>query len=98
MVSLDPALHILLQVRVNFFFNSRFQTIRKCISSLLRFLDASSHLYMRVCPSVGRSVGPSVGDAFVKNGKIDDFNSFLLERDRPTDRRTDRPTDGQTLI
>ena len=25
------------------------------------FLDASSHLYMRVCPSVHRSVGPSVG-------------------------------------
>ena len=32
------------------------------------FLDASSHLYKRVCPSVGRSVGPSVrpsvGNAF----------------------------------
>ena len=25
------------------------------------FLDASSHLYTRVCPSVGRSVGRSVG-------------------------------------
>ena len=24
------------------------------------FLDAFSHLYKRVCPSVGRSVGPSV--------------------------------------
>ena len=33
------------------------------------FLDASSHLNMRVCPSVGRSVS----DAFVKNGKIDEF-------------------------
>ena len=39
------------------------------------FLDASSHLYNRTCPSVGPSVGPSVrrlvrpsvGDAFVKN-------------------------------
>ena len=35
------------------------------------FLDASSHLYNRACPSdgpsVGRSVRPSVGDAFVKN-------------------------------
>ena len=35
------------------------------------FLDASSHLYNRVCPSVrpsvGRSVGPSVGDAIVEN-------------------------------
>ena len=33
-------------------------------------LDASSHLYKRVCPSVRRSVGqsvrPSVRDAFVK--------------------------------
>ena len=25
------------------------------------FLDASSHLYKRVCPSVGPSVGPSIG-------------------------------------
>ena len=25
-----------------------------------KFLDASSHLYKRVCPSVGRSVGRSV--------------------------------------
>ena len=45
---------------------------------LISFLDASSHLYNWVCPSVGpsvrRSVGPSVGDAFVKNGKIDDFD------------------------
>ena len=30
------------------------------------FLDASLHLYNRVCPSVGPSVHPSVGDAFVK--------------------------------
>ena len=27
----------------------------------LRFLDASTHLYMRVCPSVRPSVRPSVG-------------------------------------
>ena len=27
----------------------------------MEFLDASSHLYKRVCPSVGRSVGWSVG-------------------------------------
>ena len=26
-----------------------------------QFLDGSTHLYMRVCPSVGRMVGPSVG-------------------------------------
>ena len=35
------------------------------------FLDASSHLYKRVCPSVGPSVRPSVSryvcHAFVKN-------------------------------
>ena len=30
-------------------------------SSLSLFLDAPSHLYMRVCPSVRPSVGPSVG-------------------------------------
>ena len=43
----------------------------------LLFLDASSHLYKRVCPSVGPSVGPlvrpsvrwSVGHAFVKMSK-----------------------------
>ena len=39
-----------------------------------QFLDASSHLYKRVCPSVdssvGRSVGPgSIGHAFVKIAK-----------------------------
>ena len=30
------------------------------------FLDASSHLYMRVCPSVGPSVGLSVRNACAK--------------------------------
>ena len=38
---------------------------------LFHFLDKSSHLYNRVCPSVrrsvGRSVGPSFRHAFVKN-------------------------------
>ena len=32
----------------------------------LSFLDAFSHLYKRVCPSVGRSVGPSVGHTRVE--------------------------------
>ena len=47
----------------------------------LRLLDASSHLYNRVCPSVGRSVGPSDGplvngDAFVnKAHKANDASS-----------------------
>ena len=31
------------------------------LPSLSLFLDAFSHLYKRVCPSVGRSVRPSVG-------------------------------------
>ena len=31
------------------------------------FLDASSHLYKRLCLSIRRSVRPSVGHAFVKN-------------------------------
>ena len=39
--------------------------------AVFSFLDASSHLYIRVCPSVGPSVGPSVRrsvrHAFVKN-------------------------------
>ena len=35
----------------------------------LSFLDAFSHLYERVCLSVGPSVGPSVGHARVENTK-----------------------------
>ena len=31
------------------------------IIEIREFLDAFSHLYKRVCPSVRRSVGPSVG-------------------------------------
>ena len=49
-------------------------------------LDASLHLYMRVCPSIGPSngpsarlsVGPSVGDAFVKNKEKSSFLSKEL--------------------
>ncbi len=41
---------------------------------LFNFLDASSHLYKRVCPSVRRSVRPCVGlsarNAFVKSGEM----------------------------
>ena len=37
------------------------------------FLDASTHLYKRVCPSVGRSVGPLVGDAFFSIAKMKIF-------------------------
>ena len=45
------------------------------LSYRFKFLDASSHLYKWVCPSVGPSVvRPSAGHAFVKNGKIDDFD------------------------
>ena len=38
------------------------------------FLDASSHLYKRVCPSVRRSVGPSVGPSvtsYFQNRKME---------------------------
>ena len=38
-------------------------------SLLFTFLDASSHLYNRLCPSVGRSVG----NAFIKNIKFMHF-------------------------
>ena len=34
------------------------------------FLDASTLLYKRLCPSVGWSVGPSVRHAFLKNRKF----------------------------
>ena len=53
------------------------------------FLDASSHLYKRVCPSVGwsvgpsvrQSVGPSVDHAFVKiaeNGVMQDEDASYV--------------------
>ena len=49
--------------------------IPKKVESLILFLEAASHLYNRVCPSVRRSVrwpvrpsvGPSTGHPFVKN-------------------------------
>ena len=48
------------------------------------FLDASSHLYMRVCPSVGPSVrpsvGPLVGHAFVKNKGNQHFRATYCHR------------------
>ena len=37
------------------------------------FLDASSHLYMRSCPSVGWLVGPSVGNPFFLNVENEQF-------------------------
>ena len=56
------------------------------------FLDASSHLYKRVCPSVRPSVVPSVCDAFAKiaeNGVMQDgdasyvvYTALLRKRDR----------------
>ena len=57
---------------------NRFKLIKKryhSFQTVILFLDASSHLYKRVCPSVGpsvrpsvrRSVGPYVCHAFVKN-------------------------------
>ena len=52
---------------------------------IFSFLDASSHLYKRVCPSVGRSVRrsvrPSVRDAFVKiaeNGLMQDEDASYV--------------------
>ena len=36
----------------------------------LRFLDASTHLYKRLCPSVGRSVRPSVGPSVTRFSNI----------------------------
>ena len=43
------------------------------ISCSISFLDAFSHLYKRVCPSVRRSVRPSVGHTrveFLRNGPL----------------------------
>ena len=38
-------------------------------TQMVLFLDASSHLYNWVSPSVRQSIGWSVGDAFVKNAQ-----------------------------
>ena len=41
------------------------------------FLDASTHLYMRLCPSVRRTwVCPSVGQAFLKHRGNEDFKTM----------------------
>ena len=58
------------------------------VDNLVPFLDASSHLYNRVCPSVGPSVRrsvrpsvrPSVGLTFVKNKGIQYFRANKCQR------------------
>ena len=50
------------------------------------FLDASLHLYKRVCPLVGLAVGLSVGNAFL------DASSHLYKRVCPLDRRSVGPS------
>ena len=50
-------------------------TLKKITPLTQSFLDASSHLYKRVCPSIRRSVHWSVSHAFVKiaeNGIMQD--------------------------
>ena len=42
----------------------------------LRFLDASSHLYMRVCPSVRPSVRRLVGGSVTLSSKTREINIF----------------------
>ena len=44
---------------------------------LLHFLDASSHLYNRACPSVGPSVRRSVRNAFVSAGRDETANDLF---------------------
>ena len=47
-----------------------YESFRAFLVHSEQFLDASLHLYKRVCPSVGRSVGRSVGPSvrpFVTN-------------------------------
>ena len=54
---------------------------RKTVFCLFTFLDAASHLYKRVCPSVSRSVRRSVRNAFVKiaeNGLMQDGDASYV--------------------
>ena len=41
-----------------------------CLNSLILLLDASSHLYKSVCPSVRPSVGRSVGPSVMRFFKL----------------------------
>ena len=55
--------------------------------ALWALLDASSHLYKRVCPSVGPSVHPSVGQSITHELKscknaVFDQNYYHYERER----------------
>ena len=45
-------------------------------TNVLLFLDASSHLYMRVCPSVRPSIRPSVGGSVTLSSKTREINIF----------------------
>ena len=55
--------------------------------SLDATLTTTTHLYTKVCPSVGRlvgrsvgpSVGPSVGDAFVRNKENQYFEQIIAK-------------------
>ena len=49
-----------------YFFSGSFHDGMSIHTSIVSFLDASSHLYKRLCPPVRPSVGSSVGNAFVK--------------------------------
>ena len=66
-----------------------FWSINIVLGTVGEFLDASSHLYKRACPSIGpsvgpsvrRSVGPSVGmSRFCK--KMHETESFLYRNDQ----------------
>ena len=54
-------------VSLSFHMNDSFGMIKRV------FLDASSHLYKRVCPSVGRSVRPSVRNQLFSKSKNEGF-------------------------
>ena len=46
---------------------------------LWSFLDGSTHLYMRVCPSVGRSVGRSIRPSVTRYFQLLEMGNFLNE-------------------
>ena len=48
----------------------------KLVSTFSLFLDASTHLYMRLCPSVCLSIRPSVRQAFLKYRGNGDFKTI----------------------
>ena len=64
-----------------FFCNWNSYSFGFCRIHFVSFLDASSHLYERVCPSVGPSVGPYVTHSVTLLWKMPEIENFKYRND-----------------